>query len=132
MRPPIEIYSTLRSIHIACVISTAAGFLLRGAWMLGQSPLLQHPLTRTLPHVNDSLLLFAAIAMAWTASINPLDHAWLMAKLAGLLAYVVFGSIALRRGRAQRTRALALGGAFLALGYIITVALTRNPLPFLS
>jgi uncharacterized membrane protein SirB2 len=126
------LYLTLRSIHIACVMVTAAGFLLRGVWMLRRSPLLVHPLTRTLPHINDSLLLFTAVAMVWLAGLNPLDHAWMMAKLTGLVAYIALGSIALRRGRSRRIRAWAFAGALIALGYIVTVALTRSPLPYLS
>ena len=125
----MELYLTLRSIHIVCVIIAAGGFLLRGIWMLNRSPLLAHPLTRTLPHINDSLLLLAAIAMAWIAHLNPLEHNWLMAKLAGLIVYVLLGSIALRRGRNRKGRAAAFGGALCALGYIVAVALTRSPLP---
>jgi uncharacterized membrane protein SirB2 len=125
----MEVYLLLRTIHVACVTVAAAGFLLRGAWMLQRSPLLEHRLTRTLPHINDSLLLGAAIGMAWMAQLNPLDHAWLMAKLIGLLAYIVLGSIALRRGRTPRVRALAFAGAVVGFGYIVAVALTRHPLP---
>jgi uncharacterized membrane protein SirB2 len=128
----MEYYLTLRSIHVTCVMVAAAGFLLRGIWMLDGSPLLDHPLTRTLPHINDSLLLLAAIAMVWIARLNPLDHAWLMAKIGGLVAYVVLGSIALRKGRSYRARALAFAGALLALGYVVEVALTRNPFPLLD
>jgi len=128
----MEFYLSLRMIHVTCVIIAAAGFLLRGAWMLRQSPLLDHHLTRTLPHVNDTLLLGAAIGMAWVANLNPLDHPWLLAKLIGLILYIVLGSIALRRGRTMKVRALAFAGALFAFGYIVASALTRNPLPFLS
>jgi uncharacterized membrane protein SirB2 len=127
--PADELYLLVRRIHIACVIVTAGGFLLRGAWMLSRSPLLDHRLSRTLPHVNDSILLCAAVALAWMAHLNPLDHAWLMAKLIGLSGYILLGSIALRRGRTKGVRAVAFGAALMALGYIVAVALTRNPLP---
>lgn len=128
----MELYATLRLIHIACVVVTAGGFLLRGAWMLSRSPLLNHRLTRTLPHLNDTVLLGSAVALAWIARLNPLDHSWLMAKLTGLVVYILLGSIALRRGRTQRVRAIAFFGALIAFGYIVAVALTRNPLPFYS
>ena len=128
----MELYATLRLIHIACVVVTAGGFLLRGAWMLSRSPLLNHRLTRTLPHLNDTVLLGSAVALAWIARLNPLDHSWLMAKLTGLVVYILLGSIALRRGRTQRVRVIAFFGALIAFGYIVAVALTRNPLPFYS
>ena len=128
----MELYLSLRTIHIACATIAATGFLLRGVWMLRRSPLLEHRLTRTLPHVNDSLLLGAAIGMAWMAHLNPLDHAWLTAKLIGLLAYILLGSIALRRGKNLRIRALAFTASVFSFGYIVAVALTRSPLPFAS
>jgi len=127
----MELYLSLRTIHIACVTIAAAGFLLRGTWMLQRSPLLEHRVTRTLPHVNDTLLLGAAIGMIWLARLNPLDHAWLMAKLTGLVVYIVLGGIALRGGSTLGIRALAFAGALLALGYVVAVALTRTALPHL-
>ena len=125
----MELYLSLRMIHITCATIAAAGFLLRGAWMFQHSPLLDHRLTRTLPHVNDTLLLCAAIGMAWIAALNPLQHLWLLAKLIGLFVYIVLGSIALHRGRTMKARALAFAGALSAFGYIVAVALTRNPFP---
>ena len=128
----MELYLSLRTIHITCAIIAGAGFTVRGIWMLNRSPLLDHRLTRTLPHVNDTLLLCAALGMVWMAHLNPFNHTWLMAKLTGLIAYIILGSIALRQGRSQRIRALAFGAALLSFGYILTVALTRNPLPYFS
>jgi len=128
----MEFYLPLRMIHVTCVTIAAAGFLLRGAWMLRQSPLLNHRLARTLPHVNDTLLLGTAIGMAWVANLDPLHHPWLLAKLFGLILYIVLGSIALRRGRTMKVRALAFAGALSAFGYIVAVALTRNPLPVVA
>jgi uncharacterized membrane protein SirB2 len=127
----VELYLSLRTVHIGCVVVAASGFLLRGFWMLQDSALLDHRLTRTLPHVNDSLLLLAAIGMLWIARLNPLDHTWLLAKLTGLLLYILLGSVALRRGRTRRLRTLAFGGALIAFGYIVAVALTRNTLPLM-
>ena len=74
--------------------------------MLDRSPLLAHPLTRTLPHINDTLLLLAAIAMAWIAHLNPLEHNWLMAKLIGLILYILLGSIATLINAGEHVRRL--------------------------
>jgi uncharacterized membrane protein SirB2 len=46
-----------------------------------------------------------------------------------LLAYIILGSIALRRGHTGAVRLAALAGALLAAGYVVAVALTKNPLP---
>ncbi len=70
-----------------------------------------------------------SIGLAWIAHLNPLDHDWLKAKLVALLAYILLGSIALRRGRSLVIRAGALVAALVTLSYIVAVALTRNPWP---
>jgi len=124
-------YLLLRDIHITCAILTGLGFLLRGVWMLRGSALLHHRLARTLPHVNDTLLLGSAVWMAARLGQYPLVTPWLTAKLAALLGYIVLGSIALKRGRDRRTRTLALLAALLCYGYILSVARSRTPFPFL-
>jgi len=125
----VELYPALRLLHVSCVVVTAAGFLLRGLWMLGESPLLRHPLTRVLPHVNDTLLLAAGIGLAMSLRQYPLVDGWLTAKLVALILYIVLGTIALKRGRTRPIRLLAFGGALLTLAYLVAVALTRSPWP---
>jgi len=125
----ILFYHALRLVHLTCVAVTFSAFVLRGFWMLRESPALRHPLTRTLPHINDTLLLASAVGMLWLSGIDPLQHAWLRAKLAALLVYILLGSIALRWGPTRGVRALAFIGALLTFGYLIGVALTRNPWP---
>jgi uncharacterized membrane protein SirB2 len=61
----------------------------------------------------------------------PFVYGWLTAKLFGLLAYIVLGAMALRRGRTREIRIRAFVLALLAYAYIVGVALTRNPLVFL-
>jgi uncharacterized membrane protein SirB2 len=128
----VEIYPALKLLHVACVVVTASGFVLRGIWMLGKSPLLRHPLTRVLPHLNDTLLLAAGTAMAMMLHQYPLVDGWLTAKLLALLLYIVLGTIALKRGRTKRIRILAFGGALLTLSYLVAVALTRSAWPMLA
>ena len=125
-------YPILKSTHVLCVILSGAGFLLRGWWMLRDSTLLAHRLTRTLPHVVDTVLLGSAILMLMATHQSPLGNPWLAAKLAGLVVYVVLGSIALRRGSTRRIRARAFAGALVAFAYIAAVAITRNPIPWLT
>ena len=97
--------------------------------MLRESPLRQHRLTRILPHIVDTLLLGSALTMAWMSGQYPFVEGWLTAKLCGLLAYILLGMMALKRGRTKAIRTRYLGLAVLAYGYIVSVALTRSPLP---
>jgi uncharacterized membrane protein SirB2 len=121
-------YAALKWVHLACAFASGAGFLARGTLMLFDSPLLQARWVRIAPHVVDSVLLAAAIAMAMLARLSPIAHPWLAAKIAGLLAYIVLGAIALRRGRTKRIRTAALLAALVVFGYIAGTALQRDPL----
>lgn len=121
-------YLVLKYLHVSCVVLSGLGFCLRGGWMLCESPMLQHPLVRRLPHVVDSVLLGSALLMAWMSAQYPFAESWLTAKFFGLLAYIVLGAVALKRGRTKAVRAAFFGLALLAYAYIVSTALTRNPL----
>lgn len=121
-------YLVLKYLHVSCVVLSGLGFCLRGGWMLCESPMLQHPLVRRLPHVVDSVLLGSALLMAWISAQYPFAESWLTAKFFGLLAYIVLGAVALKRGRTKSVRATFFGLALLAYAYIVSTALTRNPL----
>ena len=123
-------YLALKHLHVTCVVISGLGFCLRGWWMLSGSPLLQARLTRIVPHVVDTLLPGSALIMAWLSGQYPFAQNWLTAKLIGLVAYVLFGTMALKRGKTPRQRLLFLVLALAAFAYIVSVALTRNPLPY--
>lgn len=123
-------YIALKYLHLSCVVLSGAGFVLRGLWMMRNSPMLARRWVRVLPHVVDTALLASAIALAVALGQYPLVDGWLTAKLAGLIAYIVLGSIALKRGRTPKTRIWAFCGALLVLAYIVAVALTKSVLPF--
>jgi len=125
-------YETLKHLHALTVAATLALFLLRGYWMLRESPRLQARWVRIVPHINDSLLLAAAIAMLIIAQVNPLDQPWLMAKIIGLIAYIGLGTLALRPGRAKAVRIKALIAALGVFGYIAAVAVTKQVVPGLA
>lgn len=121
-------YLLLKHLHVTCVVLSGAGFALRAYWMLAGSPLLLHRLTRSLPHLVDTLLLGSALLMAWMSGQYPFVHGWLTAKVLGLLAYIGFGMMALKRGRTRAVRLRFVVLAVLAYTYIVSVALSRNPL----
>jgi len=122
------IYLALKHLHVACVLASGAGFFLRGLFMLaGRSPGERRWL-RILPHLVDTVLLGSAIAMAVISSQYPFAQNWLTAKLVGLLVYIGCGTMALKRGKSRAVRAAFFVAALLAYAYIVSVALTRNPL----
>ena len=119
-------YATLKIVHVSCVAVSGCSFVLRGALAFAGSPLLARRWVRVLPHVIDTALLASAIAMVLIARLWPAAHPWLAAKIALLLLYVLLGSIALRRARSLRGRAIAFAGALVVFALIIAVALTRG------
>ena len=123
-------YEAIKHAHMTFAGLSLAGFLLRGWWMWRRSAMLDHRMTRTLPHINDTLLLGAGIWLALTLQQYPLVHGWLTAKLFALLLYILLGTLALKRGRTRRVRILALAGAVATFGYMAAVAIRHEPWPF--
>ena len=125
-------YLILKYAHVVSAIATISGFLLRGFWMLTESPLLQHRVARIAPHFVDTIFLLSGIAMLWMLHLNPLTQGWLLAKFIGLIAYVLLGTIAIKRGPTKQIRTIALVGAVSVFAYIGGVALAKSPLSWLS
>lgn len=120
-------YLALRVVHITSAALSLSGFALRGVLMLRGSPWLETRFARTAPHAVDSVLLASALALAGLSGQYPFVQPWLTAKVGALAAYIVLGTIALKRGRTLEIRAAAFLLALCAAGYIVSVALLRTP-----
>ena len=128
----IILYPALKLIHLSTVVITGTFFLLRFIWMWQDRLSEKGPWVYTLPHYNDTLLFVSGLAMAGVLGELPMVAPWLTTKLFVLLAYILLGTIALRRGRRHWHRivsGLAAIGCYL---YIISIALTRDPTPSMS
>lgn len=120
-------YGVLKAIHQSAVAISLAGFFARGLGMLADADWLCHRVTKTLPHVVDTVLIVSAIGLAWMLRLSPTSTPWLAAKIVGLLAYIGLGMVALRFGRTKTVRASAWIAALVTFGYIVSVALTKDP-----
>lgn len=125
-------YTLLKHVHMTSAAISIAGFVLRGLWMLADSPMLGRRWVRVLPHVIDTLLLASAITLAFMLRAAPGYDGWLTAKVLGLLAYIALGTVALKRGRTRGRRAAAWVAAIVVFGYIVSVAYTKDPRGFLA
>lgn len=121
-------YIALKHLHVTFVALSGLLFLVRGVWMLRASPRLQQRWARIVPHIVDTLLLASAIGLAVVSHQYPGQMPWLTAKVAALVAYIVLGAVALKRGRTKGVRTAAFVGALACFAYIVAVALTKNPL----
>jgi uncharacterized membrane protein SirB2 len=85
---------------------------------------------RYISATNDSLLLIAGLSMALISKQYPFVEPWLTTKIAVLLAYIVFGSFALKYGSSLRIRNFNGVIAILCFIYIVSVAYSRTPYPW--
>jgi uncharacterized membrane protein SirB2 len=123
-----EYYLVLRNVHIGCAILTITLFMVRGGLMLADSSWQQNVVLRYLPHAVDTVLLTTALMLTTVIHQFPFAVDWLTAKVVLLLAYIVLGSIALKRGRTKQIRVAAFVAALATVGYLVTVARAHHPL----
>jgi uncharacterized membrane protein SirB2 len=122
-------YTAVKSIHVGAATLSIALFLLRGAWRFASPRMLALPWVRVVPHIVDTVLLAAGLWLAWQLAAGA-KHAWLAAKISGLVVYIVLGTIALKRGRTPAIRLTAFAAAIATFAYVASVALTKSPLGF--
>jgi uncharacterized membrane protein SirB2 len=123
-----EYYLALRGVHIGCAVLTITLFVLRGGLMLADSPWQRNAVLRYLPHAVDTVLLTTALMLVTVIHQYPFSTGWLTAKVVLLVAYVVLGSIALKRGGTKRIRVAAFVAALASVGFLVTVARAHHPL----
>jgi uncharacterized membrane protein SirB2 len=128
----IEFYAEIKWVHVAAVIVSGTLFALRGAGVLAGARWPMWAPLRYLTYTVDTVLLTAALMLATLLRQYPFVHGWLTAKVLLLVAYIVLGSLALKRARTPRLRGLCY---VLALGvflFIVSVARAHHPLGFLD
>jgi len=128
----IEYYAQIRWLHIAMVLCSGSLFALRGGAMLAGSRLATATPVRWLSYGIDTTLLTAAMMLVVMLPGAVFANGWLTVKLCLVVAYVVLGSLALKRGR---TRAVRLGcfiAALLVFVVIIGIARAHHPLGWLQ
>ena len=119
-------YASVRAIHVVCAGISIALFIARGSMQLAGVDWRRWRWLRLAPHLNDTLLLGAAVALALASHQYPLAQPWLTAKVVALLAYIALGMVALRAGTAAAPRLLAFCLALATVAYIVAVAVTRS------
>lgn len=125
-------YVLVKYVHVVSVILSLTGFFLRGVLMMRDSPLLGARWVKVLPHVNDTLLLVAALSLAAMSGQYPFVVGWVTAKVLGVIAYIILGALALRDASTRQMRIVCWLASMAVFGWIVSVALTRQPLGLLT
>ena len=120
-------YGALKMIHESAVAISFAGFFARGVGTLRNAGWVRHGTARTLPHLVDTVLIVSAVWLAFILRLTPANSPWIAAKIAGLVVYIALGMVALRFGRTKAVRATAWIAAMLTFGYIVSVAIVKDP-----
>lgn len=121
----MEFYHIIKGVHMLAACITAVLMLVRlGLDALGRPGWRETPL-RWIPHVNDTVLLAAAIGLMTVTGWLPFVHHWLTGKMLLLVGYILAGKWALDRGRSTLWRTTAALTALLQLGVIFGLALWK-------
>ena len=125
----IEFYAQIKWAHVAMVACSGSLFLLRGLLVqLGRPRIAMAAPVRYLSYTIDTTLLTAALMLLTILPHAMFANGWLTVKLVLVVAYVVLGVYALRRGRTPRARRIAYVAAVLLFAFIITIARAHHPL----
>ena len=118
-------YLFVKQLHITFAVLSVTGFCLRGYWMITDDARLKAMPTRVLPHINDTLLLLTALILVAMSGLYPLRVDWVTLKVLLLIAYIVLGTFALKRGKTRRARIGFFSAALAVVTAIIIVAITK-------
>lgn len=121
-------YAIIKNAHVSFAIISISLFILRAYWSVIESQQLQKPWAKTVPHINDALLLACAIYLMDVSHQFPFTNDWLTAKFFALLVYIGMGSIAIKRGKTKGVRLLFSLIAIATFFYIFAVARTHSTL----
>lgn len=124
----MSLYLILKSLHETCALLTICGFLLRGYWMLQDSPLLKQKAVKIVPHVIDTLLLLSAIGLLAVLGFELIRQAWLIHKITLLVVYILLGMIALGDKYSKPIKVAAFVGAVVVFAYIVGIAVSKSPM----
>jgi uncharacterized membrane protein SirB2 len=127
----IEHYVAIKHTHVTAVLLSVSLFALRGMLMLAGSRHTHHGVLRHASYVIDTVLLASAVLLTVILAQYPFTHGWLTAKVLALIAYIVLGSFALKRGRTYAQRAGFLAAALVTFAYLYSVARAHHPAGFL-
>jgi uncharacterized membrane protein SirB2 len=122
----IEYYLPLKDLHITLAVTSVSLFVARGAGVLAGRGWPMRPLARWGSVAIDTLLACAGALLWWLLSFHPLRESWLGAKLALIVCYVLLGSMALKRARRRKVKAVFFVLALLCVGALAAAARLKD------
>jgi len=124
----VEWVPQVRVVHVTCALASGGLFLLRGLPVLVGAAPFDLRILRKLSYALDTVLLAAALLLMVGLRAWPGSQPWVTVKLSLVLAYIVLGSLALKRGRTTAVRRVCFIAALAAYLAVIAVARSHDPL----
>jgi uncharacterized membrane protein SirB2 len=120
-------YPLLKHLHQTCVALSLSLFAARWLGVLSGATWPMHSSVRLGSVAMDTVLLTAGLTLWVLGGWHAWHHPWLGSKLVLLVAYVLLGSLALKRARTRRGK-LVYGVIALAVaGHMVASALHHHP-----
>ncbi|MBN7770804.1 SirB2 family protein [Marinobacter daepoensis] len=118
-------YMILKHLHMTTAYLTITLFALRLLLdAVGRPGWRQTPL-RFIPHINDTVLLVAAIALVFVAGYASAMPGWLIAKIVLLIGYILAGVFALKTTVSKPVRIVAAVLALVQVSAIFHLAMAK-------
>lgn len=124
----IKLYPQILWVHIAAVIASGSLFTTRGMLVLSGSRWGMAAPVRYLSYGIDTVLLTAALILLTILPGAAFANGWLATKLVLLVAYVLLGSFALKRGQTPGVRRACYVGALAVFATMAGIARAHHPL----
>lgn len=121
-------YMMVKHSHMTLAILSLLFFILRAGWAISGSTLLTRPFVRIAPHVIDTLLLACGLYLLSFIGMQ----SFIVAKLIGLVLYIVLGTMAIKRAQTSGQKAVYAVLAVLTFAYIMGAAIRHSPWSWFS
>ena len=128
----IEYYTQIRAAHLFAVLVSGTLFAARGLGVLAGARWPMHAFVRYSSYTVDTVLLTAALMLVSILPAAMFANHWLTVKLVLVVAYVVLGTLALKRARTPRARFICYLAALVVFGIVIGIAWRHSPLGWLA
>ncbi|MGC9401296.1 MULTISPECIES: SirB2 family protein [Vibrio] len=121
-------YEGIKHFHMLTIALSATLLSVRFALMMADSKLVNNPVLKIFPHVNDTLLLLSGFGLMFVTGFVPFtpEGAWLTEKITCVLAYIALGFFALKLGKNKWLKTFSFFGALGWLVMAAKVAITKT------
>jgi uncharacterized membrane protein SirB2 len=125
-------YPHIKHLHVTMVMVSGLLFVARSVGVMAGHLWPMRPAIKKCSVAIDVVLLSAGVSLWVALQLNPLRDTWLGVKLTLLMAYIVFGSVAMRRGRTRLIRGLAICLSVCLYASMVGLAIMHHPLGWMS